>query len=52
MGLNPNGPLSCDQAIRYSGFGVHIVGPVEDFLDILGLIVILILVNCNPHRTG
>ena len=29
-----NGPLSCDRAIRYSGFfGVRSVGPVGNFLD-------------------
>ena len=34
MGPYPNGPLSCDRAIRYSGyFGVRSVGPVGDFLD-------------------
>ena len=36
MGPNPNGPrsVSCDRAIRYSGFfGVRSVGPVGDFLD-------------------
>ena len=38
MGPNPNGPrsVSCDRAIRYSGFfGVRSVGPVGDFLDFL-----------------
>ena len=35
-----NGPrsVSCDRAIRYSGFfGVQSVGPVGDFLEFLGM---------------
>ena len=41
MGPNPNGPLSvsCDRAIRYSGFfGVRSVGPVGDFLGHIWLL--------------
>ena len=35
MGPATNGPrsVSCDRAIGYSGFGVHSVCPVGDFLD-------------------
>ena len=44
MGPNPNGPrsVSCDRAIRYSGFfGVRSVGPVEDFLDLTQCVLFL-----------
>ena len=33
MGPNPNGPLSCDRANRYSGLGVRSMGLVGDFLE-------------------
>ena len=33
MGPYQQKPLSCDRAIRYSGLGVHSVGPLGDFLE-------------------
>ena len=32
-----SGLLRCDRAIGYSGLGVHSVGPVGDFLDMIYL---------------
>ena len=52
MGPNPNGPrsVSCDRAIRYSGFfGVRsFVGPtVGDFLDFMKLLTAIRLTTYN-----